>query len=250
MVPIEGHTPRRSATADRTGKQMTDSMDTSSGEQSPLTLRLHFARHGETVSSREGRFCGVTECELTADGLEMAALLAERCAAAGHWRAVVTSPLRRCWKTAHPAAERLGLALTVEPALREIDHGAWEDLPAAEVAARDAVAFTAWHAHPGWRGAPGGESGYAVAARAVPAIEAIRAAHRDGDVLLVSHKATIRVLTCALLGLDVDRYRASVACPVGSVTTFEFTGDADPLLLGLADVSDLPARLRTGGDVA
>jgi len=228
---------------------MTD-VGTPSLEQSRPTLRLHLARHGETVSSREGRFCGVTECELTADGLEMGKLLAGRCAAAGRWRAVVTSPMWRCQETARPAAERLGLALTVEPALREIDHGAWEDLPGAEAAARDAAAFAAWQAHPGWYGAPGGESGYAVAARALPVVEAIRAAHRDGDVLVVSHKATIRVITCVLLGLDVDRYRARVACPVGSVTTFEFGGDADPLLLGLADVSHLPLRLRSGGDVA
>ncbi len=45
--------------------------------------RLHLARQGETAAARDGRFCGVTECELTADGLRMAALLAERCAAAG-----------------------------------------------------------------------------------------------------------------------------------------------------------------------
>ena len=229
---------------------MTDSTSAPVAASSQPMLRLHFARHGETVSSREGRFCGVTECELTADGLEMAALLADRCAAAGHWRAVVSSPLRRCRETAGPAAERLGLALTVEPGLREIDHGAWEGLPAAEVAAHDEAAFAAWLAHPGWRAAPGGESGYAVAARALPVVQELRAAFADGDVLVVSHKATIRILTCVLLGLDVDRYRARVACPVGSVTTFEIRGDADPMLLGLADVSHLPARLRTGGDIA
>ena len=236
-------------TVDETSTRMTDSTSTSVSPPHEV-LRLHFARHGETVSSREGRFCGVTECDLTADGHVMAALLADRCAAAGRWRAVVASPLRRCRETALPSAERLGLPLAVEPGLREIDHGAWEDRPAAEVAASDAAAFAAWREHPGWLGAPGGESGYAVAARALPVVEAIRAAHRDGDVLVVSHKATIRVITCVLLGLDVDRYRARVACPVGSVTTFEFGDDADPLLLGLADVSHLPLRLRSGGDVA
>ena len=228
---------------------MNDSTGTATPAPSSTALRLHFARHGETVASREGRFCGVTECELTADGHEMAGLLAERCAAAGLWRAVVASPLRRCRETAGPTAERLGLPLTIEPGLREIDHGAWEDRPAAEVAASEAAAFAAWLEHPGWRGAPGGESGYAVAARALPAVEALRAACADGDVLVVSHKATIRILVCVLLGLDVDRYRARVACPVGSVTTFELRAGADPLLLGLADVSHLPPRLRSGGDL-
>jgi probable phosphoglycerate mutase len=199
------------------------------------------------MASLAGRFCGATECELTGDGRLMAALLADRCAAAGRWRAVVSSPLQRCLATARPAAERLGLPLSVEAGLREIDHGAWEDRPAAEVAARDAPAFRAWQEHPGLRSAPGGESGYAVAARAVPVVEAIRAGWSDGDVLVVSHKATIRILVCVLLGLDVDRYRTRVACPVGSVTTFEFSGDrGEPLLLALASVSHLPVRLRSG----
>jgi broad specificity phosphatase PhoE len=216
--------------------------------QSTATLRLHFARHGETLSSTEGRFCGVTECELTADGRLMAELLAERCVAAGRWRAVVASPLERCLATARPAAERLGLPVAVEAGLREIDHGAWEDRPAAEIAVRDAAAFEAWREHPGLRGAPGGETGYAVAARAVPVIEALRAAYDDGDVLVVSHKATIRILVCVLLGVDVDRYRDRVACPVGSVTSFAFSPGDDPLLLALGDVSHLPARLRSAGD--
>ena len=145
-------------------------------------------------------------------------------------------------------AERLGLPLSVEAGLREIDHGAWEDRPAAEVAALAPAAFRAWREHPGLRSAPGGETGYAVAARALPVVESIRASWSDGDVLVVSHKATIRLLVCALLGLDLDRYRARVACPVGSVTTFQFEGDSEPLLVGLADVSHLPARLRAARD--
>ncbi len=211
-------------------------------------LRLHLARHGQTAASLEGRFCGVTECELTADGRLMGSLLAERCAAGGSWRAVVSSPLERCLATARPAAERLGLPLSVEAGLREIDHGAWEDRPEAEVAAIDPAAFEAWREHPGLRSAPGGESGYAVAARALLVVASIRAAWPDGDVLVVSHKATIRILVCALLGLDLDRYRSRVACPVGSVSTFCFAGDGEPLLVGLADVSHLPARLRSASD--
>lgn len=212
-------------------------------------LRLHLARHGETAASLGGRFCGATECELTADGRLMGSLLADRCAAAGHWRAVFSSPLERCRATARPTAERLGLRLSIEAGLREIDHGTWEDRPEADVAAADPVAFRAWQEHPGLRAAPGGETGYAVAARAVPVVESIRAAWDDGDVLVVSHKATIRILVCVLLGLDVDRYRSRVACPVGSITTFAFDDD-EPLLVALADVSHLPTRLRSAGDVS
>ena len=213
----------------------------------PAGLRLHLARHGQTAAARDGWFCGVTECELTDDGRRMAELLAERCAAAGRWLAVVSSPLERCLETARPSAARLELPLRVEAGLREIDHGAWERRTADEIAASEGAALRAWEEHPGYRAAPGGETGYEVAARAAPVLDELRSAFRDGDVLVVSHKATIRVLVCVLLGIDVDRYRDRLACPPGSVTTFELRDGRDPLLLALADVSHLPPSLR-GGD--
>jgi broad specificity phosphatase PhoE len=83
--------------------------------------------------------------------------------------------------------------------------------------------------HPGITAAPGGESGFQVAARALPAIERIRGAHEVGDVLVVSHEATIRIITCALLGISVDLYRARLALPVASFTTVEFRSTG-PLL--------------------
>jgi broad specificity phosphatase PhoE len=214
-----------------------------------VSLRVHFVRHGETTANREGRFCGLTECELTDEGRLMAGYVADRCAAAGSWLAVYASPLRRCVETARPAAERLGLAIEIEPGLREIDHGAWDGRVESEVAVDDAAALRAWQEHPGWCAAPRGENGYAVAARALPVVRAIREAHgpADGDVLVVSHKAVIRIVACCLLGIDVDRYRARLAQPVSSFTTFEFRAGVDEaLLLVHGDVSHLPAALRPG----
>jgi len=217
-----------------------------------MSLRVHFVRHGETTASVEGRFCGRTECLLTDDGRLMGSYLADRCAAEGDWLAILSSPLRRCVETAHPAGERLGLTVVPEHGLREIDHGAWDGRLEGEVARDNAPAYRAWQAHPGTASAPGGENGYAVAARAVPVVEAIRATHagRGGDVLVVSHKAVIRVVACALLGIDVDRYRARLGCPVGSITTFEFDDPAgsEAKLVSLADVSYLPAELRVAPD--
>ncbi|HMK92538.1 MAG TPA: histidine phosphatase family protein [Thermoleophilia bacterium] len=217
-----------------------------------MSLRLHFVRHGETTASLEGRFCGTTECLLTDDGRLMASYLADRCAAEGDWLGVYSSPLRRCVETAHQPAARLGLTVVPEQGLREIDHGAWDGLLEDEVLRDDPTSYGAWREHPGSSSAPGGENGYAVAARAVPVVEAIRAAHagREGDVLVVSHKAVIRVVACALLGIDVDRYRARLACPVGSITTLEFADarDQEARLLSLADVSYLPTGLRRAPD--
>ena len=61
---------------------------------------------------------------------------------------------------------------------------------------------------------------------------------------MVSHKATIRILICALLGMDIDLYRLRLTMPVASFNTFEF-GATGPRLRWLADVSHLPPDLRS-----
>ena len=75
-------------------------------------------------------------------------------------------------------------------------------------------AFEYWADDVASRGTPGGETAFQVAARAMRVVEAIRTRHQHGNVLLVSHKATLRVITCALLGLDVRLFRERIAQPV------------------------------------
>jgi broad specificity phosphatase PhoE len=83
----------------------------------------------------------------------------------------------------------------------------------------------------------------AIARRGLGVIEEIKDRCSDGNVLLVSHKATIRIILCGLLGIDVGRFRYRLICPVGSVSIVEFTSQG-PLLHALADRSHLSETLR------
>ena len=75
-------------------------------------------------------------------------------------------------------------------------------------------------------------------------LEAIEHTHHDGgNVLIVAHKATIRVAICALLGVDVGRFRYRFDCPVGSVTIIEFR-EQGPFAFAIAVRSHLSAELR------
>jgi broad specificity phosphatase PhoE len=69
------------------------------------------------------------------------------------------------------------------------------------------------------------------------------ASFENGSVLVVSHKATIRILLCALLGIDLGRFRYRLGCPVGSVSVVEFAPQG-PLLHTLADRTHLRETLR------
>jgi broad specificity phosphatase PhoE len=211
-------------------------------------LTLHLVRHGETVASSEHRFCGMKDCPLNDRGRRQIESVVDMCAGLKGWQAIYTSPLSRCREMAAAAGRRLAMPVTVDARLREIDHGKWDGKAEADIAREMPEAYREYTLHPGYAAPHGGENGYDVAARALPVVSRIVDAHPAGRVLIVSHKATIRIVACALLGIDIDLYRARLAQPVASFTTFEFS-ETGPLLRGLGDVSHLPAGLRSSGGV-
>jgi probable phosphoglycerate mutase len=209
------------------------------------TLSLYLVRHGQTDASRANRFCGRIDPPLNATGVAMADALAARYGSEG-FAEIVASPLERARQTAAPTARAAGLDVTLDEGLVEIAYGEWDGRAEADVERDDAARFHAWAAHPGRVAPPGGETGAEIATRALAAIERIRARHAGGGkVLVVSHKATLRVLVCALLGIDVDGFRARIAQKVCAVSIVDFK-PTGPLLQVLGDTSHLPPALLAG----
>jgi len=202
-------------------------------------------RHGQTDLSRADYFCGTTDPPLDAVGREMAEAVAAR-AARERWAALHASPLLRARETAEAIGRWIGLPVQIEPDLREMAYGAWEARRAADVRHSDSARYQEWVASPATVTPPGGgESGESVAARAVPVIEAIARRHAGGGVLIVSHKTTIRLVICSLLGVDLNLYRVRIAAPVASFAAIEFK-ESGPLISLLGDTSHLPPHLRGG----
>ena len=207
-----------------------------------MTLELYLLRHGQTDFSRENRFCGAIDPPLNAIGRRMAEALAAAYADTG-WTAIYSSPRIRARETATPLALAARVPIDLDEGLAEIAYGAWEGLGHDEVMARYPDAYAYWSHDPASRGTPGGETAFHVAARATPAINRIRERHTSGRVLVVSHKATLRIVMCALLGMDVRLFRERMAQPVAALTCFEI-GTRGPLLKLHGDISHLPSELR------
>jgi 2,3-bisphosphoglycerate-dependent phosphoglycerate mutase len=120
---------------------------------------LYLVRHCQSVGHHP-------EAPLSGDGLAQADALAERLTRLGIER-IVSSPFRRAMQSVAPLARRLGLAVDIEPRLRE------HVLSAADL--------------PDWRAAlkasfedpdlcfEGGESGRAATQRVLSAVEEMRA---------------------------------------------------------------------------
>lgn len=208
-----------------------------------MSLTIYLLRHGQTSLSRGDVFCGSgLDPELTPDGLKMAQVFADSYTATS-WRAIFSSSLRRAVTTAEPLCEALGMELQIRAGLNEIAYGKWEGLTKPKVGKEYHDDYIKWLADPAWHAPTDGEMAVAIARRGLHVIEEIKERYTDGNVLIVSHKATLRIILCGLLGIDVGRFRYRLVCPVGSVSIVEFTAEG-PLLHALADRSHFTENLR------
>ncbi|MFM2314251.1 MAG: hypothetical protein RLZZ04_3527 [Cyanobacteriota bacterium] len=204
-----------------------------------MTLNLYFVRHGETLASKTGGFCGTSDVELTTEGAMMAKDFALAYSKI-EWTAVFSSPMIRTMATAKPLCAMIGMEMQLRDGLKEINFGQWEGKTPTEVNQQYHDEYVKWQAEPGWNAPPEGERAIDIARRSSEVIEEIEKTYQTGNVLVVSHKATIRIMLCSLLGIDVGRYRDRLDLPVAAVSMVEFCPQG-PKLIKLSDRSHLTA---------
>ena len=201
-----------------------------------MATRLYLVRHGATPLTAEDRFSGSTGVDLSEEGREQVRRLAARLADDAI-SAVYCSPLSRTVETASILAAPYGLTPAHRDGLREISHGRWEGLTRREVEERFREEYATWEADPFNFAPRDGESGLAVLARALPVIREVVVQHDGQNVLVVSHKATLRLVLSSLLGFDARGYRDRL--------------DQSPACLNVVDFKDpVRARLMLFNDVS
>jgi probable phosphoglycerate mutase len=193
-------------------------------------------RHGETTLTAEDRFAGSTDVPLGPAGQMQAERLAARLAH-DPIAAAYCSPMQRAVKTAAIVARPHQRELLAREGLREIDHGRWEGLRRAEVEVQYPDEYAAWEDDPYTFAPTGGESGVQVVARALPVIREIVVAHPGENVLVVSHKATIRLIIASLLGFDARGYRDRLDQSPACLNVLDFKTPTRARLMLFNDVS-------------
>jgi probable phosphoglycerate mutase len=198
--------------------------------------RIFLVRHGATSRTAEDRFSGDIGVELSDEGRAQARALSERLGHCGI-DAVYTSPLSRTRETAELIVHNRQLLLNLRDGLREIGHGHWEGLTRREVECQFPGEYGNWEEDPLTFAPEGGESGVSVLARALPVIREIVVRHPHQTVLVVSHKATIRLLLASLLGFDARGYRDRLDQAPACLNVIEFKDPVRARLMLFNDVS-------------
>src|SRR4030081_1064410 len=190
--------------------------------------RVFMVRHGATVLSAEDRFAGATDVALSDEGREQTRRLADRLSRE-KITAVYASPLGRTVETASILAAPHKLEVQTRDGFREINHGRWEQMTRREVEQKFPEEAAEWERDPYTFAPKGGESGLQVTARALPVLIDLVRKYPGQNILIASHKATIRLLLSSLLGFDPRRYRDNL--------------DQKPAALNIVDFKD-PVRAR------
>ena len=158
-------------------------------------LRLYIARHGETEWNVEKKVTGTTDVPLNATGRAQASLLHDTLRGIS-LDAVYCSTLSRSMETAKVAAPTLMATRLAD--LAEQNQGRFQG------GRNDTPEFLRRHADPDDT-LDGGESLNQLAARVRRALDRVRQEHPSGNVLIVAHNITNKMILRVLLDLDVRK---------------------------------------------
>ncbi|OGO75039.1 MAG: hypothetical protein A3K41_08270 [Chloroflexi bacterium RIFOXYD12_FULL_57_15] len=167
---------------------------------------LWLIRHGQTDWNLTGRWQGQASNApgLNDMGRAQALALLDQLQDVD-FSAIYSSDLPRARQTAGLIAEPLGLTVTFEPRLREMNLGAWEGMLSSDIETQyprelEERRRDPFHAH-----APNGESPLEVAERVIAAVDEIAGKHPNASVLIVSHGVPLVVIICRAEGIGMDK---------------------------------------------
>src|SRR5579859_3644664 len=212
-----------------------------------MATRIYLVRHGSTMLSAEDAFAGSTDVALSPEGRRQAQLLGERLVS-DKISAAYCSPMGRTVDTARIIASQFGVQPETRDGLRELSHGHWEGMRRVDVEAKYPDEYASWEQDPFTFAPEGGESGLSVMARALPVIREVVVKHDGLNVLVVSHKATIRLIISSLLGFDARGYRDRLDQQPASLNVLDFKDPVRARLMLFNDIShyaDQPQRSQS-----
>ncbi|MBO5976518.1 MAG: GNAT family N-acetyltransferase [Oscillospiraceae bacterium] len=205
--------------------------------------RIYLIRHGEAEGNLYRRAQGHYEADITAKGHRQIAALAERFRDV-HLDALYSSDLRRTQITAGAITKYHDLKLNLEPQLREVCLGQWEDEPWGNLSYDYPEAMTAFNDDPEAWSAPGAESFGDLKKRMVSAILRLAAAHDGQTIACVSHGMAIRTLLSHIFNVPSSNIRSIPHGDNTAVSLLEVEGEEIKAVF-YNDASHLEGELST-----
>nr|WP_115322668.1 histidine phosphatase family protein [Pasteurella canis] len=176
------------------------------------TLRFYLVRHGKTVWNEQGLFQGSGNSPLTDDGIQ-GAKLTGKALSDTPFVAAYSSTLQRTIDTATYILTDRNVPLFQHQGLNEQSFGLWEGQSISQL--KDSLEYQQMRENPAHYKAKTnqGETYQQLASRAFNAIQDIINIHSTGNILIVSHGHTLRILLGLFNGATWQNHREEGKSP-------------------------------------
>lgn len=163
-------------------------------------MKIYSARHGQTDYNLGDIIQGSTDNELNQTGIAQAYDLAKKINKINNIDLIVSSPMKRAYKTALIISEKNNLEIVTEERFREWDYGQYEGMH------RSADGFAENKMQFGVRMGKSGESVLQLAHRVYSALDDIIKNYPDKNILIVCHGGVCRIIETYFHDLTIDNY--------------------------------------------
>ncbi|ORW28637.1 phosphoglycerate mutase [Mycobacterium paraense] len=222
--------------------------------------RLVLLRHGQSYGNVERRLdTRPPGAELTPLGRDQARAFAR---GSGRPALLAHSVATRAWQTAEVIGGEVELGALAVPDIHEVQVGRLENRSDDDAVAEFNAIYERWHRGELDLPLPGGETGNDVLDRYVPVLTELRMRYLDddnwnGDIVVVSHGAAIRLASAVLAGVDgnfaldnhLDNAESVVLAPItdGRWSCVRW-GRLTPPFYPQADATPVADAVRSGTD--
>lgn len=174
---------------------------------------LFVARHGQTLWNAQNKVCGITDIELTAEGIKQAEILANLIRDK-NINLIMSSPLKRAVDTGKIISDICDIPITIDDRLIEQNYGVFEGVDRKnESFLNNKRNFAVKY--------PNGESMMQVAYRIYGLLEEIKSQHKDKNILIITHGGVCRVINTYFKDMSNDEY-FNYSMKNGQLEEYEF----------------------------
>ncbi len=162
--------------------------------------KVYFIRHAQAVANITGYCYGITECDVTEEGMIQLKKLSERFKNIPI-DVIYTSPLKRTYATAKAVNKYHNVSIIQEKGIVEIDAGSWEKKKWDDLRHEYPEEFEIWVNKPHLWKTTSGECMSDVFDRMVKTVNKIVRDNVNKTIVIVSHACALRNYFCHARGL-------------------------------------------------
>ena len=182
---------------------------------------IYLIRHAKSTANDNGMFGGITDYELSPEGLMQAEELADRLKEY-EIDGIYCSPLKRAIQTITPTARLRNININIVDNLREINVGTWEDILRDDLRKMypeenkyiDETEF--------YTGMIGQEETIDVANRMYDAILKIAKDNLNKKVIVTSHVVAMRAFLCKIMNIPFEQTKEKIG-KLGNISITKVT---------------------------